>query len=290
MSICNGNKGSFEDIKKLLEEYGNEKKEELGERAVTDSLEELLEDSKYNTRWVFNIKDLKEKVGGVGPAIFIEVAARPEVGKTCFWVSLAASPGGFCWQGAKVLALCNEEKATRVKLRAFSSATGFTHDELATKAEEAKRVYSQIADKLRIYDVVGIHLDDIAALIDKETPDIVVVDQLDKVRIDGEFTSAHQKLRELYLQARELSKRKNNAFFAISQLSADAQDKMYPDYSMLENSKTGKAAEADAIFCLGQSPAINDFTRGISIPKNKITGNHQACHVRIQPEISRFVE
>ena len=75
---------------------------------------------------------------------------------------------------------------------------------------------------------------------------------------------------------------------AISQLSADAQDKAYPDLSMLENSKTGKAAEADLIILIGANATMGD-TRILNLPKNKISGSHEPVVSRIIPSISRYV-
>ena len=39
--------------------------------------------------------------------------ARPETGKTAFWVSLCAAPDGFAEQGAKIHAFINEEPAIK---------------------------------------------------------------------------------------------------------------------------------------------------------------------------------
>jgi hypothetical protein len=46
--------------------------------------------------------------------------ARPETGKTAFWVSLCTGPQGFAEQGAKVHAFINEEPAIRTQMRAIS--------------------------------------------------------------------------------------------------------------------------------------------------------------------------
>jgi hypothetical protein len=79
------------------------------------------------------------------------------------------------------------------------------------------------------------------------------------------------------------------AGFGISQLSADADGKRHTSFSMLENSKTGKAAEADLIICGGKGEGEGqEFLRYLNVEKNKITGSHRTAIVRIYPETSRY--
>jgi hypothetical protein len=124
-------------------------------------------------------------------------------------------------------------------------------------------------------------------LVTKHEPDILVLDQIDKVRVDGDFNRGDERIKELYVSVRELAKEKSMGVVGISQLSADAHEKQITDFSMLENSKTGKAAEADLIFCLGQL-SQNGSRRTLNIPKNKISGNHNNVEIILQQELSRF--
>ena len=59
---------------------------------------------------------------------------------------------------------------------------------------------------------------------------------------------------------------------------------------MLENSKTGKAAEADLIIGIGMKSDIDvgNIERRLCISKNKITGYHGDIITLINPEISRY--
>lgn len=257
-------------------------------QCVTEDLEELLKDAQDNTKWKFNIPSLRVQVEGLGPGSFTIVAARPEVGKTAFWSSLCASPGGFAEQGAKVLGLCNEEKANKIRLRLWSACTGFSKEALVGNREAAKATYEKIRGSIILYDIVGLQIEAIDELIKKHSPDIMVIDQLDKIRVNGEFNRNDEKLREVYTLSREIAKRHDIAVIGISQLSADAQGKYIVDYSMLEGSKTGKAAEADLIICIGTNEQMGNG-RHLNLPKNKISGNHTAVDVLIQPELSRYV-
>ena len=94
-------------------------------------------------------------------------------------------------------------------------------------------------------------MNDIDSHCEKHKPDIIVIDQLDKVNVSGTYARTDEKLRAVYTGAREIAKRHNCCVIAISQASADAHGKTRISFDMMENSKTGKAAEADLIIGIG---------------------------------------
>ena len=77
---------------------------------------------------------------------------------------------------------------------------------------------------------------------------------------------------------------------AISQASAEAQNKDHISFDMMENSKTGKAAVADLIIGIGNRTSNDptNNTRVLNISKNKITGWHGAPSCVIDRYISRY--
>jgi hypothetical protein len=77
---------------------------------------------------------------------------------------------------------------------------------------------------------------------------------------------------------------------AISQASADAHGKTRISFDMMENSKTGKAAEADLIIGIGKHGSLDslDTTRVMCISKNKISGYHGEITCNIEPQLSRY--
>jgi hypothetical protein len=77
---------------------------------------------------------------------------------------------------------------------------------------------------------------------------------------------------------------------AVSQASADAEGRYEVTFSMMENSRTGKAAEADLIIGVGKSDTVDseDHSRGICISKNKITGWHGTIGAILDPQTSRY--
>lgn len=288
LRIAHGENNDFGAIQKILQQERTEwDRKEVS--SVPEELETVLSEAEHNAKWYFNIVPLRDRANGLGPASFTVIAARPEAGKTALWISLCAAPDGFAWQGAKIVAFCNEEKATRNRLRIYNSATGLNLQEIIEDRYRAKQLYEKIYGQILLYDCVGMGYDDIRRILEKEKPDVTVVDQLDKVKIDQEFARGDERLREIYTTAREIGKEFETAFIGISQLSAIAQGRSEVDFSMLENSKTGKAAEADLILCLGYNPMV-DPIRTINIPKNKLTGDHNPVSVQLQAKLSRFVE
>jgi replicative DNA helicase len=241
--IFNGKDANFNEITGMIENHkqGDEEKTP----AVTSNVKEVLGLLDVTTKWKFNIPVLKENVGGIGGGNLMIAFARPETGKTAFWVSLCAGPEGFAEQGAKVHAFINEEPAIRTQMRAISCYTGMTREEI-------------MQDK------------DIAQ--------------------NGTFARTDEKLRQIYTSVREIAKRRDCAVIAISQASADAHNRNSISFDMMENSKTGKAAEADIIIGIGRnsnSDAENKI-RTLCISKNKINGYHGEPSCTIRRSISRY--
>ncbi|MCP4487297.1 MAG: hypothetical protein GY820_08270 [Gammaproteobacteria bacterium] len=73
----------------------------------------------------------------------------------------------------------------------------------------------------------------------------------------------------------------------MSQLSATAEGKVYVDQSMMEGSKTGKAAEADLMVLISKNPLVEgaeeqDTQRHLNIAKNKLKGGwHGVVHCEL---------
>lgn len=253
-----------------LDEYSN---------PVPRELEEILDQLADRNSWEFNIDVLHRRVAGICGGDFMVAMARPEVGKTAFHVSLACAPGGWVWQGANVVVFANEEPGNRTKMRAIQAATQMTKDEIMADIPKAKRLWDQVKHRYEIIDFVNGSIAKIDNYCKKFKPDIVIVDQLDKVHVPGSFGATHERLREVYVQAREIAKRHNVGMVGINQASAEAEGKTRVTYAMMEGSKTGKAAEADIIIGVGKMPQEEgtieeDFTRYLTVSKNKLTGWH----------------
>ena len=218
--------------------------------------------------------------------------ARPETGKTAFWVSLVSAPYGFAEQGAKVHAFINEEPAVRTQMRAISCFTGLNKEQITEDVPKAREEWIKIKDNITMIDTVDWSMDDIDSHCEKHKPDIIVIDQLDKVNISGTFARTDEKLRAIYTSAREIAKRRQCVVIAISQASAEAQNRNTISFDMMENSKTGKAAEADLIIGIGSNTSVDPTSnmRILNVSKNKITGWHGDPACLLDKYISRFTD
>ena len=285
--IYNGKDNGFNDIKNLLE---TEEEEPVDDTSVTKDITELMKLVNVTTKWKFNLPTLSERITGIGEGNLSIIFARPETGKTAFWISLVASDGGFASQGAKVHALINEEPAVRTQMRLINAWTGYDRDEIQENVDVATEKWAEIRQNIKLFDTVDWTIDDIDSHLATHKPDILIIDQLDKVNVGGNFARNDEKLRAIYTGARELAKRRNCSVIAISQASADAHNKLELSFDMMENSKTGKAAEADLIIGVGKRNDLGEATeRSLCLSKNKITGWHGTIHCNIDDRLSRYV-
>ena len=287
--IFNGKEANFTEITGMIDKHKSNIDEEKVP-AVTNDVGEVLDLLDVTTKWKFNIPVLKENVGGIGGGNLMIAFARPETGKTAFWVSLCTGPQGFAEQGAKVHAFINEEPAVRTQMRAISCYTGMTREQVMGDLDTAQSHWDHIKDNIFMFDTVDWSMEDIDAHCEKHKPDMIVIDQLDKVNVSGTYARTDEKLRQIYTSVREIAKRRNCAVIAISQASADAHNRNSISFDQMENSKTGKAAEADLIIGIGRNANtdLENRIRTLCISKNKINGYHGEPVCTIRRGISRY--
>ena len=70
---------------------------------------------------------------------------------------------------------------------------------------------------LTIVDSVGSSVEELDQYCKLCDPDIVFADQLDKFRVNGDFGRGDERLKEIYIKAREIAKRNHLLFWAVSQ-------------------------------------------------------------------------
>ena len=179
---------------------------DFGEKTTKD-IEKLLAGVSNDNRYEFNIATLSRHVYGVGPREFAVIFALPETGKTAFLVSICCAPGGFCDQGAKVIYLGNEEDTGRTMLRAIQAHAGVTREQVIADPISARREFDEIEDLFDMNEIQDWDLSKIEAYVEQERPDILIIDQADKVNINGNFNASHERLRELYRRLRETAKK-----------------------------------------------------------------------------------
>ena len=250
-------------------------------RIVDTDFDTLLEDNTGEPDFPFEFDLIREHVPGLDRGNLGIIFARPEVGKTTFCSFLAAS---YIRQGFKVVYWANEEPAEKIMLRIIQSFFGKSKEEMnSEKPQLMLRYVSEIKPYLTIIDAIGTSVEEANDYAKLNNPDVMFMDQLDKFRIGGEYNRGDERLKETYVLAREIAKRNTCLVWAVSQASYEAHDRQFIDYSMLDNSRTGKAGEADIIIGIGKTGAsdVTNTVRHICISKNKINGYHDMINANI---------
>ena len=294
----NGTANTLEPMRKILDAYQDDFTPNLKVTWEDISIDTLLDAAEIQSQWTFNIPSLKRKVEGISGGHFIIVGARPNTGKTSFHASLVAAPGGFAHQGAKCIVLCNEERYDRVAGRYLCAASSMSLKEVKENRALAASRYSPVHDNVKVKDSMNKDLSWVEAVIKHNQPDIVILDMGDK------FAPKTSDKSDIYLKdaaiyARNIAKQYNCAVIWMSQLSASAEGIVRVDQSMLEGSKTGKAAEADLMILIsknslvvneGASEQEEDTQRHLVVAKNKLTGGwHGTIHCNLDGNRSQYL-
>jgi hypothetical protein len=284
--FVNGSEKSLEPLRRILEAYKDDFTPNIKIEWEDIDIDTLLKANDLQTQWKFNIPSLRRKVEGVSGGHLLLCGARPNTGKTSFHASLIAGPEGWARQGAKCVVLCNEEAYERVGARYLSAAAGMTMEEVKANISLAKSRYEPVRKNIRIKDSTNKDMQWVESLVKQERPDILILDMGDK------FASKTSDKSDVYLKdaaiyARNIAKQYNCCVVWMSQLSAVAEGKVIVDQSMMEGSKTGKAAEADLMVLISKNPVVEgaeeqDTQRHLNIAKNKLKGGwHGVVHCEL---------
>ena len=290
----NGSKTSLDPLRQMLELYGDDFTPNLRIEWEDIDLDTIIAMTDLESQWTFNIPTLTRKVEGVNAGHLIEVGARPNTGKTSFHASLVAAPGGFAWQGAKVVVLCNEEGYHRVAHRYITAATGMDKHEIVKHKQKAMEVFAKIRPNIMFKDATGRDMNWVESVCKSYKPDIVILDMGDKFSRMAGFARPDESLKANAIQARQIAKQQDCAVFYMSQLSAEAEGKVVLNQAMMEGSRTGKAAEADLMIMISKNPTIEgqveeDNQRHINVVKNKLSGWHGIVHTDLEYKIARYI-
>ena len=291
--MVNGDATTLESLRNLLENYGDDFIPNLNIEWDDISIETLMAKAELEARWTFNIPSVCRKVEGVSGGQLIEVGARPNTGKTSFHASLIAGPNGFAHQGAKCIILCNEEPTHRVGARYLTAAAGMSAREVRDNMPKAQALYAPVMQNIKIKEAGGRDMAWVESVCKSYKPDILVLDMGDKFSVQGSFARADEALKACAIYARQIAKTYDCAVFYMSQLSAEAEGRAQLNQSMMEGSRTGKAAEADLMILIGKSPSVEGQEeesplRHINIVKNKLNGWHGMVNCELNYLTARY--
>jgi hypothetical protein len=282
IEIFTGESEDFGELRSMVESVEDGRmSDRTTYEEVTDDLEALLDANTGEPDFPFEFGLISERVAGLDRGNLGIIFARPEVGKTTFCCFLAAS---YVRAGHRVVYWANEEPAEKIKLRLIQSFFNITRKELDENRAKYSPLYERdIMPYLKVMAAVGMGVEEADAYAKLNKPDIMFMDQLDKFRVSGEYNRGDERLKETYVHAREIAKRNKMLVWAVSQASNDGHDRQFIDYNMMDNSKTGKAGEADIIIGIGKTGAsdVENIVRHICISKNKINGWHGPINAQI---------
>jgi hypothetical protein len=194
--------------------------------------------------------------------------------------------------------LCNEEPTHRVGARYLTAAAGMSAREVKSNMAKAKSLYEPVMNNIKIKEAGGRDMAWVESVCKSYKPDVLVLDMGDKFSADGNFARQDEALKACAIYARQIAKTYDCAVFYMSQLSAEAEGRSQLNQSMMEGSRTGKAAEADLMILIGKSPAKDKIEgeeedsplRHINVVKNKLTGWHGMVNCNLDYLTARYTD
>jgi len=291
--MVNGTASTLEKLRSLLEQYGDDFTPNLNIEWEDISIETLMAKAELEAKWAFNIAPITRKIEGVSDGQLIEVGARPNTGKTSFHASIVASPGGFASQGARCIVLCNEEPPHRVGARYLTAASGMSAREVRDNMQKARALYEPIKRNIFLKEAGGRDMAWVESVCKSYKPDILVLDMGDKFATTAGYARPDEALKANAIHARAIAKEYNCAVFYMSQLSAEAEGRTVLNQSMMEGSRTGKAAEADLMLLIAKSPTVEGQEeesplRHVNVVKNKLNGWHGMVNCELNYLTARY--
>lgn len=263
----------------------------IGARAAkwndTDIGELLLEDQN-NDGLKWRLKVLRESMRPLRGGDFGIVAGRPDKGKTTFLASEVTYMAPQLPEDKNIIWLNNEGMSGRIVKRMYQAALGVSITELIKMNAEGKlrKQYEKAVgrlDKIRVFDIHGMHVGQVEAILEQNNPGVILYDMIDNIRGFGSEARTDLQLEEMYKWAREISVKFDAVGLATSQISADGDGLQFPTLSMLKDSKTGKQGACDFQLMIGacNTPEL-EYSRFISLPKNKLRRDGQPSDPRAE--------
>lgn len=227
--------------------------------------------------------------GGLCGGHHLTLFARPEVGKSALSTTFAA---GFARQDASGIYWTNEDRPQSILLRLTSALTGRTKAQvLGDIAGSTELAVQRGLERISVVSAAPGTPRQIEALIDKQQPRWVILDQLRNLDMGGKTDGNRViQLEQAATFARNMAKKYNLAMISVTQAGESASNKAVLEMGDVDFSNTGIPAQADVMLGIGMTKEMESSNQRVfSLCKNKLTGDHSAWPVKIQPQLSRYV-
>ena len=277
----------IEEVKRFRSMTALEEIEEAGMEVFADvSLRDLImrESDPTNLIKVYP-QSLNDRLdGGAKRGHHIVVYGRPESMKTGTVINIGA---GAVRQGFRVLHFINEDRPEDIIVRKTSNLSGLTKHQIYNDPERAERIsYDNGGQNYIVINAKPGSLQEIENEIERYEPDVIIVDQLRNIKV-----KADNRVNQLEYAAtgvRNIGKKCNVLAISVTQAGDSAEGKAVLDMGDVDYSNTGIPAQADVMIGVGVTPALEaEGRRMFSLPKNKVSGNHDSFPVNVVPPLSR---
>lgn len=232
-------------------------------------------------------KSLNSRLGGGIPRpSHILVVGRVESGKSLTVINMAA---GFINDGHRVLFVENEDNPKATMSRFICRLSGMKLQEVQKDPETAQEIAnSRGYSNLLLAPMSPGSLKDIERLIEKYEPDCVIVNQMHNLSLHNE--NRVEKLGLLAEGLRNLSNKYGVVMVSVTQAGGEAHGKLILEMDDVFFSSTGVQAMVDVMIGIGNDATTDEQGfRFLSLPKNKVTGDHGSLKVRVIPSKSMMV-
>ena len=170
-----------------------------------------------------------------------------------------------------------------------------TMKQIKSNPSKARELYAPVKERIKIKDATGRDMSWVESVCKSYKPDLILLDMGDKFARTGGFARPDEALKANAIYARQIAKQHECAVFYMSQLSAEAEGKVLLNQSMMEGSRTGKAAEADLMLLIAKNPMkqeddpnIEDLQRHLNVVKNKLSGWHGVVTCELDYHTGRY--
>lgn len=295
---------SFEVLNKAQESHKRRKVKHQGSWEDGDVWQMVQEDAD-NSGYLLDFlpRSFYMQLKGLNAGDNICVAAPTNKGKTSFLTNIAVTcakqhkakyeeyismttaegwtqPDEFrpmVWQ--PVLYLVNEGTSRKITPRVYQTALGIDRQKMfelgaaGTLEGEYQKLMGR-RDAIRLVDVHGYTVNEVARVIEQHNPFMVITDMTGRMRVQGGNGSNDvAQLEEAWETMRVQAAIQQFIHVGTVQISAEGFNNYYPPLSAVQNSKTGIQTTWDLAIYIGamSEPAEGqEGVRGISTPKSKM--------------------
>lgn len=223
--------------------------------------------------------------GGAKKGHHFVVFAPVETGKSCFCTNASA---GFLRNNKRSLYIINEDRPEDIIIRHVSNLSGMSKRQIMAEPKKAQQLAESVGfENLIVVSAAPGTPGQIEHFVEKYSPDCIIVDQLRNLHMKADNRT--NQLEKAATAVRNIAKKCNVLAISVTQAGDSASGKAVLDTGDVDHSNVGIPAQADVMVGIGMTPALEaEERRVISLPKNKLSGDHSSFPVNIVRHLSRM--